>query len=80
MSAVVEAAIENIRDTLAIALEHTHSQTALVIADERSELSRLLTQAYRACLPDARCSRSTPLERSRSKRHLKNSASTIWWS
>ena len=54
MSAVVEAAIENIRDTLAIALEHTHSQTALVIADERSELSRLLTQAYRACLPDAR--------------------------
>jgi aminopeptidase len=53
MSAIADAARRNITDTLAIALEHTDAQTALVIADERSELSRLLVQAYRACLPGA---------------------------
>jgi aminopeptidase len=54
MSAIADAARLNIRDTLAIALEHTAAQTALVIADECSELSRLLASAYRACLPEAR--------------------------
>jgi len=54
MSAIADTAIQNITDTLAIALEHTASQSALVIGDEQSELSRLLLQAYRASLPDAR--------------------------
>lgn len=54
MSATADAAAKNIRDTLTIALEHTPARTALVVADDRSELSRLLTDAYRACLPDAR--------------------------
>jgi aminopeptidase len=54
MSAIADAAVQNIADTLAIALEHTDARTALVIADEQSELSRLLVQAYRACLPGAR--------------------------
>jgi len=54
MSAIADRAIQNITDTLAIALEHTDARTALVIGDEQSELSRLLVQAYRACLPDAR--------------------------
>jgi len=53
MSAIADSAAKNIGDTLAIALEHTAARTALVVADDRSELSRLLTQAYRACLPDA---------------------------
>ena len=43
----------NIGDTLALAMEHTAARTALVVADERSALSRLLTQAYRACLPES---------------------------
>ena len=54
MSAIADAARQNIADTLAIALEHTHAQTALVIADEGCELSRLLIRAYQACLPEAR--------------------------
>ena len=53
MSAIATAAAQNIRDTLAIALEHTVAQRALLIADDRTELSRLLVQAYRKCLPDA---------------------------
>ena len=53
MSAIADAARQNIADTLAIALEHTAARRALVVADEDSELSRLLVQAYRACLPDA---------------------------
>jgi len=54
MSAIADAAAKNIGDTLAIAMEHTAARRALVVVDDRSELSRLLAQAYRACLPDAR--------------------------
>ena len=53
MSAIAAAARQNIADTLAIAVEHTAARTALVVFDERCELSRLLVHAYRACLPDA---------------------------
>ena len=54
MSAIAADAVRNVADTLAIALEHTAVRTALLVADERCELSRLLVQAYRACLPEAR--------------------------
>lgn len=54
MSATLETAAKNIGDTLEIAMEHTAERAALVITDERSELSRLLTHAYRSCLPGAR--------------------------
>lgn len=53
MSAIAEAAVTNIRDTLAIALEHTDARAALLVADGRTELSRLLVGAYRECLPRA---------------------------
>src|SRR6478735_5396968 len=53
MSAIAEAAAKNISDTLTIAMEHSAARAALLVADERCELSRLLTKAYRACLPDA---------------------------
>ena len=53
MSALTTHAIQNLRDTLTLAIEHTAAQTALVVFDERCELSRLLVQAYRACLPEA---------------------------
>jgi hypothetical protein len=54
MNAIADAAAKNIGDTLTIAMEHSAARAALVVADERSELSRLLTQAYRVCLPGAR--------------------------
>jgi len=38
---------------LAVALEHSAAHTALLVADERSPLARLLVQAYQACLPEA---------------------------
>src|SRR4051812_23942069 len=54
MSALAAEATRNVRDTLAVALEHTTEHAALVVSDARSALSRLLTAAYRECLPDAR--------------------------
>jgi hypothetical protein len=47
-------ASRNVRDTLTIAMEHTGKQAAVVVADERTELSRLLLRAYGECLPAAR--------------------------
>jgi hypothetical protein len=47
-------ASRNLRDTLAIALTHTDERAALVISDDRTELSRLLARAYAATLPKAR--------------------------
>jgi len=50
LAAVAEA---HLRDVLALALEHTPARRALVVYDERSELSRVLAAAYRRCLPAA---------------------------
>lgn len=47
-------AARNLSDTLALALEHTRERAAVLVFDERSELSRLLLSAYAECLPDAR--------------------------
>ena len=54
MDQLARAASRNLSDTLAIALEYAHPQVALLVADERTELSRLLLCAYGACLPRAR--------------------------
>ena len=48
------AALRNVRDTLAIAMEYTAEHAAVIVADERSELSRLLLRTYAECLPKAR--------------------------
>lgn len=50
----LELASRNVRDTLSIAMEHTPDHRALVVADDRTALSRLLLRAYAECLPDAR--------------------------
>ncbi len=47
-------ASRNISDTLTIAMEHSVDHAALVVADERTELSRLLLRAYGEALPNAR--------------------------
>jgi aminopeptidase len=54
MSATFEAACRNVRDTLAIAMEHTNDHAAVVVADERTDLSKLMFRTYRECLPSAR--------------------------
>jgi aminopeptidase len=54
MSRIASLASRNVRDTLAIAMEHTSEDAAVVVADDRTELSRLLARAYGECLPKAR--------------------------
>jgi aminopeptidase len=54
MHSIAALASRNLRDTLAIALEHTEERAAIVVADERTKLSRLLVRAYAECLPGAR--------------------------
>ncbi|MEP7052534.1 MAG: hypothetical protein ABJB12_19360 [Pseudomonadota bacterium] len=54
MTALAAEALRNVRDTLTIALSHTNEAAAIVVADEGCPLARLLLQAYRECLPDAR--------------------------
>src|SRR5687768_14858157 len=53
MTPIASAASRNVRDTLVIAMEHTGEHAAVVVADDRTELSRLLLRAYRECLPEA---------------------------
>jgi hypothetical protein len=47
-------AAAHVRDVLALALEHDPARAAVVVADLRSPLSRLLAAAYREALPSAR--------------------------
>lgn len=54
MLSLAALATRNVRDTLTIALEHSPERAAVLVIDERSELSRLLARAYTECLPDAR--------------------------
>jgi hypothetical protein len=43
----------HLRDILALSIGHGPDQKALIVADSRSELSALLSNAYRRCLPEA---------------------------
>lgn len=43
----------HLRDILDLAIEHRPEASAVVVWDERSELARLLSEAYRRCLPEA---------------------------
>ena len=47
------AAAAHLRDILTLAMEHAPPRKAVVAYDARSELSVLLTEAYRRALPDA---------------------------
>ncbi|MFZ6644836.1 hypothetical protein ACO0LO_03925 [Undibacterium sp. TJN25] len=50
----VDTAARHLADVLALAMEHTAGQGAVVVSDARCDLSIALTEAYRRCLPDAR--------------------------
>ena len=52
-AALTSAAQEHIRAMLLHSLRHEAGQRAVVVADDESDLARLVAAAYRACLPDA---------------------------
>jgi hypothetical protein len=49
----VDTAERNLRDTLAIAIEHRAPHAALIVHDTRTDLNRALTEAYHRVAPDA---------------------------
>ena len=51
--AAIDIAENNLRDILALAIEHTPGQSAIVVWDDQCDLAIALTKAYRHCLPDA---------------------------
>ncbi len=51
---LVKRATKNIQDILAQSIEYTQEETALVVFDTKSGLTRILVEAYRTALPDAR--------------------------
>jgi hypothetical protein len=53
MLSLAALASRHLSDTLLLALEHPPEGDAVLMFDERSELSRLLLGAYRECLPHA---------------------------
>jgi hypothetical protein len=50
---LLASASRHVRDILALAVEHTVDQRAVVVSDAGCGLSQILLQAYRACLPSA---------------------------
>ncbi len=47
-------ALRNVKDTLAIAMEHDGTRACVLLADERSELSRALLATYVEAIPNVR--------------------------
>ncbi|MEO7037202.1 MAG: hypothetical protein ABI548_24830 [Polyangiaceae bacterium] len=53
LSNLLPAARANVHDILTLAIEHAPGRPAVVVSDANSGLARILSEAYRACLPDA---------------------------
>lgn len=53
--ALLNIASRHVQDILSYAIEYRPAQRALLVFDADSELARILTEAYRHCLPDALC-------------------------
>src|SRR4051812_40062293 len=53
LSRLLPVARAHVRDILEHAILHAPGQPALVVSDANSGLARILTEAYRECLPDA---------------------------
>ncbi len=49
----LQLAIQNVRDTVTIAMSHTAERGPLILFDASSELAQTLIQAYAECLPNA---------------------------
>jgi aminopeptidase len=52
-SNLLSTACVHVRDILTHAIEHSTAQPALIVSDDNCELSGILTEAYRHCLPGA---------------------------
>lgn len=50
---LLSKAIKNVSDIINLSIDHKHEQKALVIYDTQNGLTNILTEAYRAALPDA---------------------------
>ena len=50
---LIEDAKKNIIDILSEAFHHTDQQACVIVFDPRSELSQILTTAYRSTVPNA---------------------------
>ncbi|MDB5776130.1 MAG: hypothetical protein JWP38_2263 [Herbaspirillum sp.] len=53
LPAATDLAARHLRDVLALAIEYTPAQSAVVVYDNGCALAAVLTAAYRRCLPDA---------------------------
>lgn len=53
MVELTDLAEKHIRDILFIAIEHSSTRAAVIVADARCGLAVTLTEAYRRCLPEA---------------------------
>jgi len=53
MDAPSVSAARHLRDVLSLAIAHDPARGAVVVYDARSELSRIVAEAYRVCLPGA---------------------------
>ncbi len=53
MDALTATAAGHLHDVLSLAIGHDPARRAVVVYDRRSELSRIVAAAYRACLPSA---------------------------
>lgn len=51
---IIVKAKHHVSDILSLAINHSASQPALIVADRQCQLAEILTQAYRHCLPNAR--------------------------
>ena len=51
---VISLAEQHLRDVLLYAFKHSNAHAAVVVFDTQCELSLILTEAYRRCLPDAK--------------------------
>ena len=63
---------QNLRRILDFAIKHSSKQTALIVWDNRSKLAKVLTRAYRACLPGSTCVQFEKTEGPVIKEHFEN--------
>jgi len=63
---------QNLRGILDFAIKHSDKQAALIVWDDKSKLAKVLTKAYRACLPNSACVQFEETEGPAIKEHFEN--------
>jgi aminopeptidase len=75
----IDTATKHLHDILSLAIEHHHTQAALVVSDAQCALAIALTQAYRSCLPAACFIDFDAVSPGRLSRPLICLRMVIWW-